>query len=396
LWRILNTNLPMLGSAVNPENVWSERARAVAGPVLGRDAADVDSSGRWPAESVAALADAGLLGLTVPAALGGAGQGPQTFQAVTRVLAEQCASSAMIFLMHVCATQVVIAADGLADRERILQDVAAGRHLLTLAFSEKGSRSHFWAPVSQAVPAGAAHRLSAQKSWVTSAGHADGYIVSAGSPERQEATSSNLYYVPRDVPGLSVSGPWNGLGLRGNASAPVRLDDVSVPLARRIGSDGAGFGMMLNTVLPWFQLGSAAVSVGIGRAATTAVCRHLLAAQLEHLGQPLASLPNLRARLAQMQTLVDVQQAFLGHVAERLEHPAPDTMLAVLQCKAAAAETALQVTDLAMRACGGAAFSKQLSVERHFRDARAAWVMAPTTDVLYDFIGKSVLGMPLF
>jgi alkylation response protein AidB-like acyl-CoA dehydrogenase len=70
-------------------------------------------------------------------------------------------------------------------------------------------------------------------------------------------------------------------------------------------------------------------------------------------------------------------------------------MLTVLESKAAAAEAALLVTDLAMRTCGGAAFSRHLAVERNFRDARAASVMAPTTDVLYDFIGKSLLGMPL-
>jgi len=71
-------------------------------------------------------------------------------------------------------------------------------------------------------------------------------------------------------------------------------------------------------------------------------------------------------------------------------------MLAVLEVKAAAAEAATEITDLAMRVCGGAAFRKEIGVERHFRDARAAVVMAPTTDALYDFIGKAVCGQPLF
>ena len=119
-------------------------------------------------------------------------------------------------------------------------------------------------------------------------------------------------------------------------------------------------------------------------------------AKLEHLGQPLASLPNLRAELARMQIATDAQAAFVDHVAGKMENPRPDTMLAVLESKAAATEAALEVTDLAMRACGGTAFSGQLTVERNFRDARAGSVMAPTTDVLYDFVGKAVLGMPLF
>ena len=71
-------------------------------------------------------------------------------------------------------------------------------------------------------------------------------------------------------------------------------------------------------------------------------------------------------------------------------------MLFVLGSKATAAEMALTVTDEAMRACGGAAFSRDFAIERNFRDARAASIMAPTTDVLYDFIGKAVAGLPLF
>src|SRR4029077_14769802 len=114
------------------------------------------------------------------------------------------------------------------------------------------------------------------------------------------------------------------------------------------------------------------------------------------LGQALAARMNLRARLAQMQILVDTQHVFVDYVAEQMENPGPATLLAVLESKASAAEAALQVTALAMRTCGGAAFSRHLGVERQFRDARAGWVMAPTTDVLWDFIGKALLDMPLF
>jgi alkylation response protein AidB-like acyl-CoA dehydrogenase len=377
------------------ETNWLGVADAVAREALARHADDVDQRGRWPAESVAALAESGLLGLTMPRALGGAGEGPRTFAAVTRTLAGRCASTAMVYLMHACAGQVIAAAEAFPLREAVLRDVARGRHLSTLAFSEKGSRSHFWAPVSQAVAAGPQHRLRAEKSFVTSAGQADSYIVSTRSAGAADPLASTLYYVPRDVPGLRTGGPWNGLGLRGNASAPMEVD-VAVPASHRVSGEGEGFHVMLNVVLPWFQLGSAAVSVGIARAATEGIGKHLLTARLEHLGQSLASLPNLRARLAQMQIAVDTQQAFLEHAAARMEAPGPDTLLVLLESKAAAAEAALQVTDLALRTGGGACFGRGLTVERNFRDARAAAVMAPTTDVLYDFIGKTLLGMPLF
>jgi alkylation response protein AidB-like acyl-CoA dehydrogenase len=375
---------------------WIPKAEAVARDVLARHAADVDRQARWPAESVDALKAEGFLGLTVPTEFGGAGEGPRTFAAVLSRLAEACASTAMIYLMHTCGTQVMVAAAEFGRREHLLREVAAGRHLSTLAFSEKGSRSHFWAPVSQATADGGGVRLAAEKSWVTSAGKADGYIVSTRTAGAAEPAATTLYFVLNGAGGMSVAGPWTGLGLRGNASAPMRLENVSVPASDGVSGEGSGFDAMVNVVLPWFQLGSAAVAVGIARAAVAGVREHLLGAKLEHLGQSLAALPNLRAELAKMQITADTQAAFLHQVAWKMENPRPDTMLAVLGSKAAATEAALLVTDLAMRACGGTAFSGRLGVERNFRDARAGSVMAPTTDVLYDFVGKAVLGMPLF
>ena len=375
---------------------WAKRAENVAWEVLARHAAEVDEQARWPRESVAALSESGLLGLTVPAAFGGAGEGARTFAGVTQTLAGQCASTAMIYLMHVCGTQMIAAAPEFPRREAVLRDIAGGRHLSTLAVSEKGSRSHFWAAVSQARLDGDLHLISAQKSWVTSAGHADSYIVTTRGVGRTDPMATTAYYVPRDSPGMAVSGPWNGLGLRGNSSAPMILENVTLKAWSRLSVEGEAFQMMMSSLLPLFQIGSAAVSVGIARAATQATRQHLLSSKLEHLGQTLASLMNLRIRLAQMQIAVDAQEAFMHHVAQRMENPGPDTMLAVLESKAAAAEMALNVTDMAMRSCGGAAFSRHLSVERNFRDARAASVMAPTTDVLYDFVGKTLLELPLF
>ena len=382
----------MSGEAID----WTARGEEVARSVLQSHADEVDRTARWPVESVAALSRTGLLGLTVPQALGGAGQGPRTFAAVTRILARHCASTAMIYLMHVCGTQLLAAGRSKQRPDEVLSGIAAGTHLTTLAFSEKGSRSHFWAPISRALVEGARHTLSAEKSWVTSAGHADSYVVSTRSGERSEPLALTLYLVRKNTPGLDQSGTWNGLGLRGNSSAPLRLQAVRLSESDRVGGEGEGFSLMMETVLPWFQLGSAAVSLGISEAAAEGTRNHLLSSRLEHLDQPLAGLLNVRMRLAEMQVAVDMLAAFLDQVAGRMETSGPATLLAVLESKAAAAETALHVTDLAMRNCGGAAFSKYSSVERNFRDARACGVMAPTTDALYDFIGKALLGIPLF
>jgi len=372
-------------------------AKQIAERVLTPAARQNDKEGRFSVEAVAALGPAGLLGLMLPDEVGGAALGPRTFAAVVETLAEADASVAMVYLMHICATATIAAARAGASVAPTLEEIAAGRHLSTLAFSEAGSRSHFWAPVSRARRNGAGVYLSAKKSWVTSAGHAQSYVVSSLAPDGKGPTDSTLYLVPASARGLSIAGPWDGLGLRANASAPMSLEECEVPGTQQLTDDGAGFQAMLQVVLPLFNLGSAAVSLGLCRAAVAGTATHLKTARFEHLGQSLGeSLPTLRAQLAAMQIETDGLAARLDDLAAHLEQPRDTTMLRVLECKAAAGDAAIAVTSTAMRVCGGAAFSRHMSVERLFRDAHAGGVMAPTGDVLREFIAKAVLGMPLF
>ena len=376
------------------------KAREIASGVLAPSAGQNDKAGRFSTEAVESLGKSGLLGLMLPVDFGGSGLGPRTFAAVVATLAEADASVAMVYVMHILGTGAIAAARPSAAQAvtPMLREIGAGRHLSTLAFSEAGSRSHFWAPISRAQRNGnGGVRITAKKSWVTSAGYAQSYVVSALAPEGAGPTDSTLYAVPAQARGLSVSGPWDGLGLRANASAPIALEDCEVSTDMQLTDDGAGFSAMLNAILPLFSLGSAAVSLGLCRAAVSGTTSHLKNAKFEHLGQSLGeSLPTLRAQLATMQIDTDGLSARIDDFVDHLEKPRETTMLRVLEAKAAAGEVAISVTSTAMRVCGGAAFSKHLGIERLFRDAHAGAVMAPTSDVLREFIGKSLLGIPLF
>lgn len=153
---------------------------------------------------------------------------------------------------------------------------------------------------------------------------------------------------------------------------------------------------MMGIVLPAFSILNAACSLGLMNAATASTAAH--AAQTRHsdTGSALADLPTIRNYIARMRIKVDMVSALLDDTIDALEASRPDATLRVLECKACAGETANEVSDLAMRVCGGAAFRREVGVERYFRDSRAAGIMAPTTDVLYDFVGKAVCGLPLF
>src|SRR5690349_17257266 len=168
-------------------------AKQIADRVLVSTAGQNDKEGRFSTEAVAALGEAGLLGLLLPSEYGGAALGARTFAGVVAALAEADASAAMVYLMHICGAAIIATARPNGPIAQILKDIAAGRILTTLAFSESGSRSHFWTPVSRAVRKDAGVELTAKKSWVTSAGHAQAYVVSSLAPEGRGPTDSTLY-----------------------------------------------------------------------------------------------------------------------------------------------------------------------------------------------------------
>jgi alkylation response protein AidB-like acyl-CoA dehydrogenase len=171
---------------------------------------------------------------------------------------------------------------------------------------------------------------------------------------------------------------------------------VRVAESTMLGEDGKGFDIMMSTVLPMFNVLSAACSVGIMESAVQRTAQHASGIRYAHLGSSLADLPTIRNYVARMRVKADMARTLLGDTILALEGGRPDAMLRVLSCKAAAGEAAIDVAGTAMRVCGGAAFRKDVVVERCFRDAHAAGVMGPTTDVLYDLIGKAVCGQPLF
>ncbi|MEW6127205.1 MAG: acyl-CoA dehydrogenase family protein [Acidobacteriota bacterium] len=353
-------------------------------------AAEIDQTGSFPRPALAALGEAGLLGLITATEVGGLGQGHRAAAFVVERLAAACASTAMVACMHYAGAAVIEAHGTRTTREAI----AKGKHLTTLAFSEIGSRSHFWTPLGTAAKSYDGIYLNAQKSWVTSAGQADSYVWSSRALANDGAIT--IWQAPTDAQGLQIPAPFDGLGLRGNFSSPVKAENVLISTEAMLGADGGGFDIMMGVVLPYFQIMSAAFSVGTMEATTSKSIQHVTNTRFEYSKQSLADLPTVRAYLSRMRIKTDATRALLLDALDALEQGREDAMLRVLEVKAAAGEASVEVTDLAMRICGGAAFRKEVGIERHFRDARAALVMAPTSDALYDFIGKALCQMPLF
>jgi len=364
-------------------------ADKVAAQSLTRHAAEVDRDGRFPQENLDALREAGLLRLVAGKDAGGHGQGLRAASAIADRLARECPSTAMIWIMHVCATAVL-------DRHGTpeLRRAAADGKLATLAFSEAGSRSHFWVPVSTAERTSSGVKLNASKQLITSAGRCDLYVWSS-RPAAAEGLSS-IWAVPANALGLSIPRPFDGLGLRGNGSAPIAAKDVVIPASNLLGEDGKGFDVMMGVVMPFFSLQNCAVSLGMCEGVFARTISHVTATKYAYDGSRLCDLVQVRGHLARMRVKLDLLRGFLQDAVDAVEGGREDAMLRVLEAKVVGSETSLEVHDLAMRVAGGAGFRKDVGIDRYFRDSRAATVMAPVSDALYEFIGKAVCGIPVF
>ena len=362
--------------------------------VLRPGADQIDQARRFPRENIAALGQAGVLGLLVPAQFGGAGASLGEMSRVLDTQSQACASTAMVTLMHYCATAVIAAKGSDAAEARTAAAIARGGHLSTLAFSEAGSGGHFYAPVSEVRQ----KRLSASKSFVTSAGEADSYVVSARKAGAAGPTESNLYLISKGAGGVAVQGRFEGLGLAGNDSAPMTLTDVSVEDENAPGPRGQRISIHAR---------SCAAALSDRRGIRFGGHRHggvpddrRARGRAENMntlaGAALASIPRVQFLVAEMALELNSARAYLGETIRKALAGDPAAMLDVLGVKVKAADACLNVVSRAMTLGGGWAFGRRGGLERNFRDAQAAAVMAPSSDVLKDFMGKACLGLPLF
>ena len=369
----------------------------LASEFLAPNADEIDRTRSFPRKNIQELGRSGLLGLLVPVEYGGAGAGIAEMAQILETMAQACASTAMVTLMHYCGT-AVIAAKGSAElKQHVLPAVVRGEHLITLAFSEAGSGGHFYVPVSEVQRNGDGLRLTAYKSFVTSAGEAGSYVVSTRKAAAAGPTDVDLYLVLKSTKGFEVAKPFEGLGLAGNASAPMRLEAVVLDEGARLGGQGTGFQTMMELVLPHFRIGVAAVSLGIAGAAFQAASAHVSGRKYEHAGgAALSAIPRVQFLAAEMALELRSARAYLAETVRRTTTGDPEAMLDVLGVKANASEAALAIVTRAMTLGGGAAYGRRGGLERNFRDAQAASVMAPSSDVLKEFLGKACLGIPLF
>lgn len=355
-------------------------------------AATIDAERRFPEEHFRALSRAGLTGILIPEDHGGQGGDLTGLALACEAIGGACASTALCFLMHACGTAVIAAKATPEQAQRWLVPAARGETLATLAFSERATGAHFYSPEITARRRDGELVLSGRKSFVTSGGHAYLYPVlvnASGDP------GLDVLVVTPDLAGVSFQGEWDGIGMAGNSSIEMVLDDVVLPADRLIGKEGDGQELVFDVVAPTFLIGLAAANVGIAQAALDAAAVH--ARERRHAsGQSLAEVPAIQTHLADASVRTQSARHLTLAAAEAADAGEDAALPLVMQAKIGATEAAIEVTNLAMQVCGGQGYTGRLPVERHWRDARAGAVMAPTNEVLKEWVGKLLTGLPLF
>lgn len=359
-------------------------------------AAQVDREYRWPREAMGALGVEGLLGLQVPVAQGGHGQGLLALSLLTEMIGRSCPSSALCFGMHCVGTAVIAAKATPFHQDKYLRPIARGEHITSLALSESGTGAHFYVPEATVRTNGSDFILNGTKQFITNGGQAHSYVVStAATGDEAEIGDFSCLVVDHTTSGMEWLEPWRGFGMRGNSSRGVRFTDAPVPQTNLLGEKGDQVWFVFEVVAPYFLMAMAGTYLGIAQSALDAASEHLRSRQYSHSDEALADVNTLQRRFAQMWISIEKTRSLIREAATRGDLGHPDTLPFILACKADAGETAVQVTNDAMTICGGKAYGENSRVGQMLRDARASHVMAPTTDILMDWTGRSLLGRPL-
>lgn len=407
--------LNLKGIAIEKEEAaWKKVAHRLATEVLAPNAAQTDQEGSFPRDQIKALGEAGLMGLTVPKEKGGPGGNIKTTALVIEELAQGCTSTAMCYTMHMSTVPMInaLARDG--QVEQFLDPLIRGERLNSLAMSEPGSGNRLWHMDSFAQRDGEDFIIDSFKSFATSAGQADLYVVPVRANSEVGPNDLSLFIIDGKDPNVKPVGKWDGMGMRGNSSTPVRFDKCRVPLSHRLGTETCGFSMMFAYSLPIYQVGLSAVYLGLAQAAYDMAVAHVKKRIHSDTGLALSKMETIQRYIAEMKLRIDQTRYLIYRVAQMSDNavvlfdelaeadlldeviranPDDPFFIEVAQIKISAAEMAMDVTNKAFQVCGGTAYKRGHPGERYVRDARAASVMAPSDDALKLIMGRQILGI---
>jgi alkylation response protein AidB-like acyl-CoA dehydrogenase len=357
-------------------------------------AAEYDESGEFPFETVKKMGAMGFMGIEVPEEYGGAGMDTLAYVLALEEICKVDASHGTIMSVNNSLFSYGLMKFGTpAIKEKYLRPVASGQKIAAYSLTEPMSGSDSGTMRSRAVRDGDSYVLNGRKSWVTSAPVADFVLVFAMTAPEKKHNGISAFLIETDKPGFVRGKKEPKLGIRASATSEIVFEDYRCPVENRLGEEGEGFKIAM-TILDAGRIGIAAQALGIAEAAYAASVAY--AKEREAFGQKIGQFEGVGFKLADMKTRIEATRLLTYNAAllkERSKTTGERFTLEASIAKLFASETAMFCAHTAVQIHGGMGYSKELPVERYFRDAKITEIYEGTSEIQRLVIARLETGL---
>ncbi|HEX6383259.1 MAG TPA: acyl-CoA dehydrogenase family protein [Anaerolineae bacterium] len=373
-----------------------EAARDFAQKAIAPVAAHYDETGEFPLETVRQMGELGFMGIEVPEEYGGVGMDTLAYALVLTEISKADASHGTIMSVNNSLFNYGIMKYGTEEQKRkYVTPVASGEAIGAYSLTEPMSGSDAGTMRSRAVlnDAGTHYVINGRKSWVTSAPVADYILLFTLTQPEKMHHGVTAFLIETDRPGFERGKTEPKLGIRASATSEIILDNYECPVENRLGKEGDGFKIAM-TVLDAGRIGIAAQALGIAEAAMEASVRY--AQEREAFGQKIGEFQMIQQKLADMKCRVDASRLLIYQAClakRRYLETGERYTLESSMAKLFASETAMWVTTQAVQIHGGMGYSKEMPLERYFRDAKITEIYEGTSEIQRLVIARQLTGL---
>lgn len=365
-----------------------DTARDFAAREVAPKAAELDKSGRWPAEIIKQMAELGFMGMAIPSEYGGGGLDAVSYALAMEEISAACASCGVIMSVNNSLFCDPIYKFGTEEQKKtVLTACASGQKLGCFGLTEPMSGSDAQTMLTSGEKKGDKWVLNGAKNWITNGPHADYILVFAVTDRSGPKVKHTAFLVERGTPGFTQNAPDHKLGIHAAHSCTVFFENCEVPESAIVGKVGEGFKVAMAT-LDGGRIGIASQALGIAAASLARSVEY--AKERKSFGVPIAKHQAIQFMLSDMAMQLDAARLLTWRAASMkdagVRHSAESAM-----AKLYASEMATRVAHKAIQIHGGYGYSTEFPVERHYRDARITEIYEGTSEIQRIVIAASVL-----
>jgi butyryl-CoA dehydrogenase len=351
---------------------------------------EMERRGEFPTEIIRKAAGLGLLGVPYPESVGGTGLDTLAYAITIEELSRVSGSVGIIVSAHTSLGCAPLFSAGTPEQqERYLRPLASGEKLGAYGLTEAGAGSDSRGTRTRAHRDGDSWVLTGSKRFITNAGVAETYIVTAVTDRNADSGKISAFIVEAGTPGFSIGRMEEKMGLHASNTGELLFDECRIPAGNLLGEEGEGDRLFLKT-LDGGRIGIGAMALGLAQAAYEAASAY--AKERQQFGRPIASFQGIAFKIADMATQIDAARLLVYRAAWLKDNDQPYSTEAAM-AKLFASEVARQVTNDAVQVHGGYGYVTEYKVERYLRDAKLTEIGEGTSEIQRMVIARNLLGV---